>query len=144
MVGQYIFRLKGTQFADIETIDNADWGSYRTCRGRASRPQILRILELLMDIRADEEQRCIAVNDGVWDLLMHQYTMYSATPLALNHLLRTSSAEARGEIRDADMFVEHCFSRGTGGIFLFDDEIQLNKEGKLPIYRIEDVARLNA
>ena len=80
-----------------------------------------------------------AVNDGLWDLFSHQYTLYSVTPLALYQLLRRTTPAEREQIPDVARFIEICGSQGTAAICLSNDEIEANKRGLLPIYSIEEI-----
>lgn len=144
MVGKTVLEIENVEFGDIADIVNVDFSNYRTCRGTANIDQIKRIFDLAMDNYADEDERDDAINDGLWDLLIHQYTLFSVTPLALYLLLKTTTAEERAKFRDIHEFVEICKRRSNEGIFLTLEEIEKNKQGILPIYSIVDILDAHA
>lgn len=138
--GEIISRLSGVIYAPGDSVDSADWSRYSSCRGSLAKDSYSRLIDIVTDDSGvfSEDERGDAVNDGIWDWLCHQYTFYSVTPLFLNLLLRRFSAT---EIPDPDLrhFVELCEQQGTGAIYLSASEIEQNKQGLLPIYRIEDI-----
>lgn len=144
MVGKNIRQIKDVEFGVVSELKDVDFSLYRTCRGNTSIEQIKNIFELVMNESANEDLRDDAINDGLWDLLVHQYTLYSATPLALDFLLRNTTPEARAKIDDVQRFVKICTSQGDEGIFLTSEEIEKNKRGMLPIYSIKDILDAHA
>jgi hypothetical protein len=139
MTGKSVRQLENVEFGNLADLDNIDIGKYRTCRGPASIEQIENIFELAMDLKADEDLRDNAIYDGLWDLLIHQYTLYSVTPIALYLLLKSTTLEQRSKIEDVQRFVEICARQGNEGIFLTTEEIEENEQGLLPIYSITDI-----
>lgn len=139
MIGQSIHELKYINYAEINEINSVDISRYQTCRGYKNREYILRIFDLVMDKCNESEEREDAINDGLWDELYHQGTLYSATPIALYYFLKKYSYKDISKIPDAKRFVDLLNNSGTKNIFLFEEEINLNLKGLLSIFKIEDV-----
>lgn len=130
-------------YASIADIDSAVWEKYSTCRGQIPKEKQLHRLNLIgakYDPDNDEQQD--AINDGLWDWYCHQYTLYSATPLALNYLLKKIQVKDYCVHKNIVAFVKVVRSQGTGGILLDGEELLRNREGTLPIFKIEDVLEL--
>ncbi len=138
-IGDTVGCLENIKMGALHEIDNVDVSRYQTCRGPASVKQLDTIFELVMDPSADEDLRDEALCDGLWDHLIHQYTLYSVTPIALYRFLKCTTREERAAIPDANSFVEVCGNSGTHNVFLTVEEIQANARGELPIYSIEEI-----
>lgn len=138
--GAIVSSLPKTLFGSIASIDSADWTCYSTCRGSLPEEAYLRLIDIATDVSGQwsQDERDEVIYEGLWDWLCHQYTFYSVTPLFLDLLLRRFRGS---EIPNPDLrkFVELCSKQGTKSIYLSIQEIAANQEGRLPIYRIEDV-----
>jgi hypothetical protein len=137
--GDAIYKINGIQYADINTISHADWNLYSTCRGRRHKEEIVDNLDIIADRSYDEDARQDAINDGLWDLYIHQYTLYTVTPLVLDYLLNQISSNKYEPLKEFIEFIKICINSGTKGIHMTIREIMANKSGHLPIFRIEDV-----
>jgi len=138
MVGKLVKEIEGFEFGRLSELATIDMSLYSTCRDRASESQISNIFDLVLNQNADEDERSWAIDDGLWDLLIHQYTLYSATPLALYTLFLSTTREQRAESKDLESFIETCRLQGSENVFLTNDEIDKNINGVLPIYSITD------
>ena len=138
-IGRSIYELENVQIGSLFELENVDISLYQTCRGYASYSQIKSIFDFAMDENANEDDRDWALYDGLWDLLIHQYTLYSVTPIALYILLKQTTAEEREKVREIRDFVDVCRTRGERNIFLFNEEIELNQKGELPIFSIAEI-----
>lgn len=127
------------EFGALSKIEQVNFADYRTCRGIADRAEFESIIDVLVDPNSTADEFDDAVNDGLWDLFSHQYTLYSSTPLALYLILTRTTASQRRENNELNRFVELCASRGNDGIFLTEQEILRNKVDKLPIFSIEEI-----
>ena len=127
------------EFGDLSKIEEVDYGNYRTCRGAANRAEFESIIETILDPKSSEDEFDDAINEGLWDLFSHQYTLYSSTPLALYLILRRISINERIECEELSEFIELCKSRGDDGIFLTEQELIANQEGNLPIFSIVEI-----
>lgn len=126
-------------YGNIKEIELSDYSKYQTCRGQADKGQFITIIKTIFDESADEDERDDAVNDGLWDLFMHQYTMYSATPLALYLILTHASKEQIASCQEVTSFIDLCESRGNDGIYLTNQELEKNLAGELPIFSIPEI-----
>ena len=123
----------------LENICTIDFSQYNTCRGAADKAEFERIVGILLDENANEDDMDEAINDGLWDLFSHQYTLYSATPLALYLILSKSTIEQRKRLTEVNSFIELCSTRGNEGIYLTEREVTANQAGNLPIFSIPDI-----
>jgi hypothetical protein len=137
--GDTICKINGIQYADINTISRADWNLYNTCRGRRHKEAIIDNLDIIADVSYDEDARQDAINDGLWDLYIHQYTLYTVTPLVLDYLLNQISSNKYEPLEEFLEFIKICINGGTKSIYMTVREIVANKSGCLPIFKIEDV-----
>jgi len=126
-------------FGKVKNIELLDYSKYRTCRGQADKDQFIKIIKTMFDENADEDERNDVVNDGLWDLFIHQYTMYSATPLALYLILTHTSKEQIASCQEITSFIDLCESRGNDGIYLTNQELEKNLAGELPIFSIPEI-----
>lgn len=137
------FLISGAQdvrFGDIQAIEHVDWARYSTCRGRFSREAHLRVLDLIgQEGNADDDEWWDAINDGLWDWYRHQGTLYPMTPIALDYLLRGISDGRLWENREIAQFVKLLSECGSGCIELSAAEVDENRKGLLPMFRIEEV-----
>jgi len=129
------------EFGDLSKIEEVDFGKYRTSRGAANRAEFESIIETILDPNSSEDEFDDAINDGLWDLFSHQYTLYSSTPLAL-YLILSRKAKAE-KIKNGELseFIELCKNRGNEGVFLTEQELIANQEGNLPIFSIAEILR---
>ncbi|WDE01687.1 hypothetical protein [Thalassomonas actiniarum] len=127
------------ELANIGDIENADFSKYNTCRGPADRKYFTKLINLMVDENADEDEQLDAINDGLWDIFSHQYTLYTGTPLALYLILQLTSKQQRKQNKELQMFINLCCERGNDGIFLTQDEQIKNANGLLPIFSIPEV-----
>ncbi|KZN66419.1 hypothetical protein N473_08495 [Pseudoalteromonas luteoviolacea CPMOR-1] len=129
------------KYGDLFQIEEVDYSKYRTCRGAANRAEFESVIETIRDPNSSVDELDDAINDGLWDLFSHQYTLYSSTPLALYLILsRTTKAERIKRVELSE-FIKLCKSRGNEGIFLTEQELLANKRGELPIFSIADILR---
>ena len=126
----------------LSEIEKVDFGDYQTCRGSANRREFENIVDILVNPNSSKDDFDDAVNDGLWDLFSHQYTLYSATPLALYLILTRTTTSQRNDCPELTSFIELCESRGNDGIFLTEQELVNNKIGKLPIFSIPEILRM--
>ncbi len=138
VAGKCIGELNNVTFGSADDISRAEWHKYSTCRGPKPRAELEKIFDVISDVNGkySDDDRDDAVNDGLWDWLCHQYTLYSVTPLVLHYVVnRFTPAEL--ERFGLTEFVDVCQRSGTQSICLTAEEIEENKAGKLPIFRIE-------
>ena len=138
-LGDVVEKIIGTNYADINAISHADWSLYSTCRGRRHKEAIIDNLNIIADSSYDEDTRQDAINDGLWDLYVHQYTLYTVTPLVLDYILNQISSNKYEPLKEFIDFIKICINSGTKGMHMTALEIMANKAGRLPIFRIEDV-----
>ena len=137
--GKTISQLSEIHYAPNKPSDTVDWTRYSSCRGSLPAESYSRLIDVIIDTdEYTEDERDDAVYDGIWDLLCHQYTFYSVTPLFLDLLLSRFSGKKIPDI-ELQRFTELCKNQGTGAIYLSATEIEQNQQGLLPIYRIEDI-----
>lgn len=132
------------EFGDITRINEVDFSDYQTCRGPANRIEFENIIGIILDSKSTQDEFDEAVNDGLWDLFSHQYTLYSSTPLALYLILTRTTQSQRIDCDELSKFIELCKNRGNDGIFLTEQELLANKDGKLPIFSIPEILRMYA
>lgn len=135
--------ISGLVFGDINTIRSAKWELYETCRGPADQEYLVgKLTQLCQATDSDIEKSSSLADDMnvvLWDLLCHQGTLYSATPLGL-YMILTSLKEVGGHPnREIAGFINHCRRCGTSGIYLRHSEIYRNLAGDMPLFKIEDV-----
>jgi hypothetical protein len=98
----------------FETIDQVPWKKLRHCRGSAADvPQILRNLTSEDKDIVDE-----AVNEGLWDKLCNQYTLYEASPYVipfLLELLRDGHLDGKKTRADVLSYLAICGSGADRG-----------------------------
>jgi hypothetical protein len=132
--------IEGIQYGSIEEIGGVDWKDYGAGRGAMAKEALISIIPILLDESGafTEDERSDAANEGLWDWLCHQGTLYPATPLFLDHLL-SFHREELWKNRDLVRFLEVCRECGTRNIWLREQDVIESREGRLPIFRIEDV-----
>lgn len=138
--GATVSHLSEVVFGSVASIGSADWTRYSTCRGSLPEESYVQLINIGTNVSGEwsEDEQGDVVNDGLWDWLCHQYTFYSVTPLFLDLLLRRFLKLAIANT-DFRRFIKLCQQQGTGAIYLSAREIDENQNGRLPIYRIEDV-----
>ena len=129
------------KLANVDEIDSVDFNKYRTCRDYADRKYFEDLIRLMVDESVGEDERSDALIDGLWDIFSHQYTLYSATPLALYLILKLLTPSQRESNEEIQRFIELCEQRGNRGIYLTEDELIDNNNGSLPIFSIPEVLR---
>ena len=99
----------------IEEAEQVPWGLLTHCRGVATDvPQIIQNLSSRF-----ENVWMEAVNDGLWDRLCHQYTLYPASPYVipfLIELLQGNKLRNHPARRDVLAYLEICARTGDHGI----------------------------
>lgn len=135
--------LTNITFGEVENIAHANWEAYSTCRGQKSRSELEQIIDIIADEsgKYSEDQREDAVNDGLWDWLCHQYTLYTVTPIVLHYLINRFSTEELTKKKELKDFVDICRRSGTQSRYMTRHEITKNRSSDLPIFRIEDALR---
>jgi len=127
------------EFGVLSEIERVEFSEYRTCRGLANKAEFENIISILIDPNSTEDEFDDAVNDGLWDLFSHQYTLYSSSPLALYLILTSTSPSQRMNCPELMSFIELCASRGNDGVLLSEEELVKNKVGRLPIFSIPEI-----
>lgn len=138
--GATIAELENIDFAPISNISNAQWHHYSTSRGTTPKDSLTRITEVLLARpgRFSAEEIDDAIKEGLWQWLCDDGTLFSITPLFLDHVL-DCLGETHSRHPHLLHFIKTCREQGSLAIHLSSLEIAQNSEGKLPIYRIEDV-----
>ncbi|MFC4992171.1 hypothetical protein [Rubritalea tangerina] len=140
--GCTIAELENVNFAPIENISSAQWHYYSTSRGSTPKDSLTRITEILLARQGkfSDEEIDDAVNEGLWQWLCDDDTLFSISPIFLDHVLDLLGETHRRHPQLLH-FIKTCRDLGSASIYLSSLEIAQNMDGKLPIYRIEDVLK---